>query len=57
VKAAAVFLGAGYSPWRVWWRGRRSPQVRAAARAMRRLLRQGVTPAMCAELLGLEPPR
>ena len=52
VKAAAVFLGAGLKPWRVWWQGRRSPQVRACAHAMRRLRKQGVTPGMCAELLG-----
>jgi hypothetical protein len=56
VKAAAVFLGAGYAPWRVWLTGWRCAQIRACARAMRRLRKQGVTPAMCAELLGWDTP-
>jgi len=57
VKAAAVFLGAGYAPAEVRAASPGSQGVLDAARAMENLLERGVTPQMCAGLLGWEAPR
>ena len=52
VKAAGVFLGAGFAPSEVRAVAFGCRGILDAARAMEGLLVRGVTPAMCAELLG-----